>query len=501
MQQPQYRPFPSQAPQRSPAPAGQSRRGIAPMIAGPHQHQLTPQQMEVQKQMQQQALDRAKLRAKKPIDRNLPEGVEDCVIGDGVQRYRELRDLERRLDATMTRKRLDIRDEVDRNVKRYKTMRLFISNTVEDQPWQTDTLDVDAFDFSTNIQSSYRVKIEGRLLDEPDDGLESDDSDDEDEATDGDAMNEDGKEETRAAKPAPKQPKFSHFFKAMTVDFGSSKSKDGTEQSVEWKKPVIAPNSANLPNAADFDQLEFKRGGDENTNVVINLMRDEHPERFQLSPLLGEVLDVKVATRDEALMGLWEYITAKGLQEEDEKRSFECDDLLKQLTNRDKGYIPYLPDLLIQHMHPLEPIKLPYTIRVDKEFHENPTPTIYDVQVLVEDPLKSAYENYLKNPEYASSLREIAAHDAHLAILVQSIMNSKSKHQFLDALSKNPTEFIAKWLSSQKRDLEVLAGEAPRGGGEDASGDEWRKGGSEGIWGSEIVKQSVSSMIGTRTKG
>lgn len=151
-------------------------------------------------------------------------------------------------------------------------------------------------------------------------------------------------------------------------------------------------------------------------------------------------------------------------------------------------------------MHPLEPVKLPYTIRVDKEFHENPTPTIYDVEVLVDDPLKGAYESYLKNPTYATSLREMAAHDAHLAVLVQCIMNSKSKHQFFDALSRNPTDFIAKWLSSQKRDLEVLAGEAPRGGGEDASGEEWRKGGADGVWGSEIVKQGVSSMIGARTK-
>lgn len=87
------------------------------MIAGPHQQHLTPQQMEVQKQMQHQALERAKLRATKPSDRNLPEGLEDCVVGDGVQRYRSLRDVERRLDATMMRKRLDIRDEVDRNIK------------------------------------------------------------------------------------------------------------------------------------------------------------------------------------------------------------------------------------------------------------------------------------------------------------------------------------------------------------------------------------------------
>lgn len=151
-------------------------------------------------------------------------------------------------------------------------------------------------------------------------------------------------------------------------------------------------------------------------------------------------------------------------------------------------------------MTPLVPVKLPYTIRVDKDFHENPQPTIYDIQVQVDDPLKASLAAYLTNPIYATNLLEIAKHDKHLALLVQSIMISKSKHQFFEALSKNPTEFIAKWLSSQKRDLEVVSGEAPRGGGEDATGDEWRRGGQNSIWASENVKQSVKLMVGPRVK-
>jgi len=88
------------------------------MVTGPHPHaSLTPAQMQAQQQAQQAATDRAKLRSRKPTDKNIPEGVEDWIIGDGVQRYRELRDVERRLDATMMRKRLDIQDAVNRNVK------------------------------------------------------------------------------------------------------------------------------------------------------------------------------------------------------------------------------------------------------------------------------------------------------------------------------------------------------------------------------------------------
>jgi SWI/SNF-related matrix-associated actin-dependent regulator of chromatin subfamily D len=320
------------------------------MIAGSHpQSALTPAQMQQQQESQRKASEDAKRRSRRPTDKNIPEGVEECVIGDGVQRYRELRDVESKLDAAMMRKRLDIQDSRNRNFKvqlapgaagfiltfyqRYRTLRVWISNTVEDQPWQGDDLDVDAFDFSTNMDSSYRVKIEGKLLEEED----GDDEDDEklDDAEDvaelgGDAMDEDVKE-TKKTKEPEQRHKFSHFFKAMTVEFERNRTKDGVEHSVEWKKPAIPPNATNPPNAADFDQLEFKRGGDENQNITINLVRDEAQERFALSPVLAEIMDATEATRAEVVTGLWEYIKTMGLQEDDEKRSFRCDELLKQV--------------------------------------------------------------------------------------------------------------------------------------------------------------------------
>lgn len=69
---------------------------------------------------QQQAAhqaEMAKRKARKPTDKSLPDGVEECTIGDVAHQYRELRDFERRLDATMTRKRLDMMDSVNRNTK------------------------------------------------------------------------------------------------------------------------------------------------------------------------------------------------------------------------------------------------------------------------------------------------------------------------------------------------------------------------------------------------
>ena len=88
------------------------------MISSSHpQPTLTAAQMQAQQAAAAQERELAKRRSRKPTDKNIPDGVEDVIVGDGVKRYRELRDVERKLDAAMMRKRLDIQDSVNRNVK------------------------------------------------------------------------------------------------------------------------------------------------------------------------------------------------------------------------------------------------------------------------------------------------------------------------------------------------------------------------------------------------
>ena len=90
------------------------------MPAGPN-HPVQMSQAQIHHQQQQhQALanEMAKRRSRKPTDRTLPDGVDDIVIGpEAAQRYKDLRDLERRLDAAMTRKRLDLIDSPSRGSK------------------------------------------------------------------------------------------------------------------------------------------------------------------------------------------------------------------------------------------------------------------------------------------------------------------------------------------------------------------------------------------------
>jgi SWI/SNF-related matrix-associated actin-dependent regulator of chromatin subfamily D len=92
-------------------------------------------------------------------------------------------------------------------------------------------------------------------------------------------------------------------------------------------------------------------------------------------------------------------------------------------------------------------------------------------------------------------LKEVASLDEQLAIIVQAVHVSKAKHEFLKSLSEDPATFVRNWLSSQKRDLEVILGEAMRGGGEDANGDEWRKGGKDSVWATINARESVNALL------
>ena len=307
------------------------------MVGGTHsQSAATSSQMIAHKNAQHQEMDTAKRRAKQPTDKNMPESVEDVIIGDGAQQYKSLREVERRLDAAMARKRLDLRSARYRKHERKRTLRIWISNTADNQPWQRGDLEENTFDFSSGIDPTYKVKIEGRLLDEVTDDDSDSDQDDETlkpDGTNSDATEHDGQASaTKTTKPMLPRKKLSSFFKSMTVDFDRSKSLQPEAMSqVEWDKAPVS-NPQFPPPGADFDSLEFERKSDENINCTINLFRDESSEHFKLSKELADILDCEEETREGIIYGLWDYISVMNLQQDEEKRMVQCDEALRNVS-------------------------------------------------------------------------------------------------------------------------------------------------------------------------
>lgn len=302
----------------------------------PPHPQPTPSHTQVETAQKVAMVELAKRKTQRPVDKNIPEGVEEIIIGNGVQQYKRLREVERKLDAVMMRKRIEFHNARRGSFTRDRILKIWVSNTVENQPWQGRSLETDIYDFNPELDGVYRVKIEGRLLDE--EVLESP-NENGNGANNGDAaehkediLNDpDGEASGGSAESTSgwkSKTKLSHFFKAIAVDFGRGKELQADNSSeVEWKKPPHAQNPV-MPPAADFDSLEFERKSEENIDCTIKFYRDEHPERFRLSEALAAVLDTDEADRDSIIFGIWDYVKAMNLQQDEEKRLAQCDERL-----------------------------------------------------------------------------------------------------------------------------------------------------------------------------
>lgn len=187
-------------------------------------------------------------------------------------------------------------------------------------------------------------------------------------------------------------------------------------------------------------------------------------------------------------MGIWDYVKAMGLQEDEERRTIRCDERLRQIFNTETLFFPQAAERIIPHLHPLPAIRLPYTIRVDEAFHSNPEPTVYDIQVTIEDPLRPLIFKMTQNPDHQASLRNINKIDDDLAVLVQATLHHKSRHAFFKSMSDDPKKFMDRWMNSQKKDLSVLLAEVEKG---DVAGMEFAKGGDDGVWNADVVREAV----------
>ena len=117
------------------------------------------------------------------------------------------------------------------------------------------------------------------------------------------------------------------------------------------------------------------------------------------------------------------------------------------------------------------------------------------MRVAVDDPLRAKLLPFIQNTQYATMLKEVAGLDEQLATLIQAVAHSKAKHTFLSSMARDPVRFVNGWLGSQKRDLDIIMGEATRGGGEEANGDEWRRGGRDSVWATANARESVNVLL------
>jgi SWI/SNF-related matrix-associated actin-dependent regulator of chromatin subfamily D len=167
----------------------------------------------------------------------------------------------------------------------------------------------------------------------------------------------------------------------------------------------------------------------------------------------------------------------------------------------------YAPEILSDHILPLPPITIPYTIRPPTSGSTSLPPVIYDIPILTDDPLDLftiAFNNRTSsykmptnstNATYLDNLRRIGQLDDDIALAVQTMQVTKGKVNFMRQMSDEPVGFLKKWVSSQQADEEVILGE------EKGKGPEWRKGGEGSVWAGRSAREGVSLMLARPKQG
>ncbi|KAI9138018.1 hypothetical protein BKA69DRAFT_1177715 [Paraphysoderma sedebokerense] len=375
--------------------------------------------------------------------------------------YNRLTDMEKKIDATILRKKLDAQEILGKSIKTKRTLRLFISN-------YADHPNIREFD-ADDVPPNWTLRIEGRLL-EP--------------AT---------KSKSSSALPPRK---LSHFLKSVVIE---AEKENGSSEVVEWRKSTTA---------TPFDGLELKRSftlspsamtsPNFRTRIIITL--DHGPEKFKISDDLAAILDFDVSgvpkisvdqckTKKEVVVGIWGYVKHHNLQDQDDKRIVNCDEKLAKIFNCERFLFPQIPDMVTRFLCPPDPICIAYTIRTDKPF--SLSKTAYDVEVEIDDVgSRSKYSNFVAGVGYS---KEIAVVDEKLTTLLTNLHNHRLKHSFLSTFASSPAEFINQYIASQSRDLEIIVGDKRINKEEVRRSDFWK---AEEV--EEVVKV-VGSGLGKRT--
>ncbi|KAI0826100.1 SWI/SNF complex 60 kDa subunit [Irpex lacteus] len=366
---------------------------------------------------------------RKLTDKNVPNAIlHSPEFSVDSQMYQDLLNMEKRLDWTMTRKRVEIQDTLGRPMSTNRTLRIFLSHTVSGQPWQQGSVPSDG---NVNIETgegipAFQFKVEGRLLEIP----------------------------NQRAKDRVPPRKFSTLVRQLVVELDRDPAQYPDSNTVEWIRSA--------QNFAPLDGFAVRRRGDSPTRIRVVIHLEQHPEHFKIHPELGNILGLKEETRTGVIQAVWNYIKLQDLQDKIDRRTIRPDAALRPIFGTEPFPFRLIPERVNRYLARSDPIVLHYTLDPSQPPPEKPV--AYDVDIRVEDTsLKSRMSHVVMNmaPESAKELSKL---DDEISLHVQSLQNSHLKRTFLQSFASNPRDFIQTWLESQSRDLEAILGSGPSEG-------------------------------------
>ncbi|CAN0905982.1 SWI/SNF complex component SNF12 homolog [Linum grandiflorum] len=342
-------------------------------------------------------------------DKQIPEKVSAKIPESAL--YAKLLEYEARVDNVLKRKRIDFQEALKNPPRIRKTLRLYVFNTFENQG-------LSSADKPAAQLPSWSLKIVGRILEE-------------------------GKDPVLEGLEQKSYPKFSSFFKKITIIL---------DQGVYPEKQVVLWDSSRSTEL--HDGFQVKRKGDKEFTAVIRLEMNHTPDKFKIAPPLSEILGIEVETRPRILMAIWHYVKSNKLQNPNDTTSFICDAPLKRLFGEEKMKFSMVAQKISQHLTTPPPIHLEHTIRLSGN---SPGGTsCYDIDVDVPFPLRNEISTLLEN---TARKKEIEAYEKIIRDSIKKMHEHCRRRAFFLGFSHSPAEFISKLIASQSKDLRLVAGD------------------------------------------
>ncbi|BAU01533.1 SWI/SNF complex component SNF12-like protein [Vigna angularis] len=331
--------------------------------------------------------------------------------------YTQLLEFESRVDASLARKKADIQEALKNPPCIQKTLRIYVFNTFANQ--------IRTIPKKPSAEPpTWTLKIVGRILE---DGVDPD-------------------QPGVVQKSTPLYPKFSAFFKRVTISL---------DQRLYPDNHIIMWENARSP--APHEGFEVKRKGDKEFTVNIRLEMHYVPEKFKLSPALTEVLGIEVDTRPRIVAAIWHYVKARKLQNPNDPSFFHCDQPLQKVFGEEKMKFTMVSQKISSHLFPPQPILLEHKIKLSGN---SPVGTAcYDVMVDVPFPIQRELSALLANVE---KNKEIETCDEAICGIIRKIHEHRRRRSFFLGFSQSPVEFINALIESQSRDLKLVSGEPSR---------------------------------------
>lgn len=331
--------------------------------------------------------------------------------------YTQLLEFESRVDAALARKKIDIQEAIKNPPCIQKTLRIYVFNTFANQSRKSPMKPNDE-------PPTWTMKIIGRILEE---GMDPDQV---------------GMMQT----PSPMYPKFSSFFKRVTISL---------DQRLYPDNHMILWDGARTPTPQEG--FEVKRKGDKEFTANIRLEMNYMPEKYKLSLALMEVLGIEVDTRSRIIAAIWHYVKARKLQNADDPSYFNCDPALRKVFGEDRMKFTMVSQKISHHLSPPQPIHLEHRIKLSGNSPAGNA--CYDVLVDVPFPVQRELNALLATAE---KTKEIEACDEAICTSIRKINEHRKRRAFFLGFSQSPVEFIDALIESQGRDLKLMAGEASR---------------------------------------